>query len=131
MPIALVAIGLILVITGVKNTYAEFGALVKGDFTGQGNFTTWMVAIGIIGALGYVKALKPFANGFLVLVAIVIVLKNGGVFDKLKSALATGPTSTPGAAPPIIPQTADSTGKSGTSNLASNVIPFAAALALG
>lgn len=98
MPLALVIIGLLMVITGVKNTHAQFGAELKSEFTGPGNFTYWFASIVIIGAIGYSKPFKPFANAFLALVLIVIVLKNGGVFDKLKEALAQGPTATAGTA---------------------------------
>jgi hypothetical protein len=103
MPIFLVVVGLLMVVTGVKNTHAQLGAQIKKDFTGPGNFTTWLAAIGIVGAAGYSKTLQPFANAFLVLILLVIILKNGGVFDKLKEALAQGPVSTPGQAPPNVP----------------------------
>jgi len=128
MPIALITIGLLLVITGVKNTYAQFGAQLKNDFTGQNNFTTWLVAIGLIGAVGYVPALRAFSNGFLVLVFIVIVLKNGGAFDNLKSALAQGPVSTPANPPPVVPSgsTANDNKTAGVST--SDIIPLALAL---
>lgn len=121
MPIAFIAIGLILVITGVKDTYSQFGALVKSDFTGPGNFTTWLVALGLIGALGYVKTLRPFANGFLALVVLVIVLKNGGVFDNLKNALSGGATPTPAQNPPTIP--ASGAASNSSSATAAAVIP--------
>lgn len=92
MPFALVTIGLIMVITGVRNTYADFGAQVRSDFTGAGNFTYWIASIGAVGALGYVDALRGFANLFMALIIIAMVLKNGGVFDKFKAALASGGT---------------------------------------
>lgn len=93
MPFALVTIGLIMVITGVRDTYQAFGAQVKADFTGSGNFTYWIASIGAIGALGYIDALRGFANLFMALVIIAMTLKNGGVFDKFKAALASGGTA--------------------------------------
>lgn len=103
MPIALIIIGLLLVVTGVKNTYAEFGAQVKSDFVGPGNFTYWVVAISIIGAVGYIKPLQKVANAFLALVLLAFILKNGGVFDKLKQAIEQGPTASPAKAAPDVP----------------------------
>lgn len=95
MPIALVIVGLIMVITGVKNTHAQFGQALKADFTGPGNFTYWAGSIIIIGSLGYSKTLRPFASSFLVLIFLVFILKNGGVFDKLKEAIDQGPIANP------------------------------------
>jgi len=103
MPIALIIVGLLMVVSGVKNTYSQFGTQIKSDFTGPGNFTTWLAAIGLIGAVGYVPPLRAFANSFLVLVLLVIVLKNGGAFAKLQSALASGPAATPANPAPVIP----------------------------
>jgi len=115
MPFALVTIGLIMVITGVRNTYGDFASQLRSDFTGPGNFTFWVASIGAIGALGYVETLRPFANMFMALVIIAMVLKNGGVFDKFKSALTSGPVS-----PTLAPQQQSSVG-----NTAASVANFA------
>jgi len=93
MPFALVTVGLILVITGVKNTYVAFGTQVKADFTGPGNFLYWIAAIGIVGSVGYIDRLRGFANAFMALIIIAMVLKNGGVFNQFKAALASGPVA--------------------------------------
>ena len=93
MPFALVTVGLILVITGVRDTYAALGSQVKSDFTGQGNFMYWIAALGIVGSVGYIDRLRGFANMFMALIIIAMVLKNGGVFAQFKSALANGPVS--------------------------------------
>lgn len=92
MPFALVTVGLLMVITGVRNTYSDFASQLKSDFTGPANFTYWIVAIGVIGSIGYVDRLRAFANMFMALIILAMVLKNGGIFDKFKAALATGGT---------------------------------------
>lgn len=94
MPFALVTIGLLLIVTGAKNTYSAFGGQVISDFTGPQNFTTWLVAIGAVGAVGYVEELKPLSRAFMALIIISFVIKNGGVFNKLQQALAQGPLHT-------------------------------------
>lgn len=91
MPFALVIIGLVLVVTGAKDTYQQFGRQVSSDFTGEGNFTWWLVSLGAVGSLGYIPALRPFSRMFLVLIVIAMVIKNGGFFDQLTSALQAGP----------------------------------------
>lgn len=89
-----VTIGLLAIITGVRDTYKQFGALLVGDFTGPGNFTYWVAAIGFVGAIGYAESLKTFSRAFLFLILIGMILRNGGVFDKLTQALKQGPEAT-------------------------------------
>lgn len=91
MPFLLVIVGLTMIVTGVKNTSAQFGQQLVGDFTGSGNFTYWLVAIGSVGALGYVPDFKQFSRVFLALIIIAMVLRNGGVFSQLTAALQQGP----------------------------------------
>jgi hypothetical protein len=102
MPFALLLVGLVLLISGVKNTQDTLFATVKGDFTGQDNFIYWFAAIIIIGAVGYVPKLKPISTAFLALVIIVLFLKKGsstglggGFFAQATAAL--GSTSTASA----------------------------------
>lgn len=98
MPFALVFIGLLLIVTGAKNTYREFGAELTEDFTGDGNFTWWIVSLGSIGALGYIKELQTFSRLFMTLIIVAMLLSNRGVFAQLTGALQSGPT-TPTSAP--------------------------------
>lgn len=113
MPFALIIIGAVLLVASVRNTQDQlpdgspglFG-LVKGDFSGQGNFVFWVVSLLIIGAVGYVPKLKPISDGFLVLVIIVLFLTKGnpngvggGFFSKFSQALQTTQTAQPTNAP--------------------------------
>lgn len=87
MPFVLIIIGLVFLISGVKDTQDDLLALLKGDFTGQHNYIYWMVSILIVGAVGYVDELKPVSRAFLVLVIIVLFLSNGGFFAKFNEQL--------------------------------------------
>lgn len=91
MPFALVFIGLVLIVSGAKDTYQQLGRQVVGDFTGPDNFTYWLAALGAVGAAGYVEPLRPFSRAFLGLILTAMVVRNGGVFDKFSEALAKGP----------------------------------------
>jgi hypothetical protein len=133
MPFALVFVGLILIVTGSRNTYQQFGAKLVGDFTGPNNFLYWIAAIGAVGALGYVDSLKTFSRVFMSLILVSMILANGGVFAKLQAAIASGPvapTPTPSALdnlggttnPPLTPSALASGNSPGTVN------PFAAIL---
>lgn len=91
MPFALTFVGILLIVTGFQNTYQQFGKLVAGDFTGQPNFFTWFLAIGIIGGIGYYKPLEKPSRLFLGLViAVLIISQKTGFFDKLNSQLQQG-----------------------------------------
>lgn len=100
MGFVLVAGGLLMIVTGAKGTYSQFGSQVASDFTGPGNFTYWIVSIGAVGSLGYIEALRAFSRMFMALILIAMVLSNRGFFTKFSDALKSGPI-----APDAIPGT--------------------------
>lgn len=85
-----------MIITGINNTYSQFGNQLQSDFTGQRSFFVWVVAIGAVGALGYIKDLRTFSHYFMALILVSMVLSNKGLFQNLQAAIAKGP-STPTA----------------------------------
>ncbi len=87
MPFALVIIGIIMIITGAKGTQDDLGNQLLKDFTGENNFMYWIVAIGGVGALGYIKPIQPFSRAFMALIIVAMVIRNGGFFDKFTEAL--------------------------------------------
>lgn len=93
MGIAFTLVGLLLIITGAQNTYADFGNQVKADMTGQNNFTYWIAAILMVGVLGYIPALNKFSHWFLALILLSLFLSHKGFFAKFQAALAAGPTA--------------------------------------
>lgn len=86
---------MLLVIVGFQNTYKEFGSQLAKDFTGDGNFIYWIIAIGAIGALGYNKTLEPFSRAFMALIIVVIFLSNKGFFAQLNPQLKAGTDTKP------------------------------------
>lgn len=91
MPFALVTLGLILIVSGARDTYKALGAQIVGDFTGSGNFTYWIASIGAVGAAGYIKPIQPLSRAFLALILLAMVLSNGGIFQQFTEALSAGP----------------------------------------
>lgn len=89
MPFLFIVAGLVLTISAVRGTNGDLLTLLKADVTGKNNFIYWMVAILVIGALGYIPSVKPLSRAFLVLVLVVLFLKSGGVFQQFTSALST------------------------------------------
>lgn len=104
MPFALVTIGLLMIVSGSRDTYAAFGKELVSDFTGPGNFTYWIVALGAVGALGYAPQFRTFSRMFMALIVVAMVLRNGGVFDKFSEALAQGPVHPGDAAKNVTPE---------------------------
>lgn len=97
MPLFILLVGIVLVAAGINDKIPTLIALLKDDFKptdGNTPFQIWMLAIIAIGAIGYIKPLKGFANGFLALIIIVIILgdqkahgSSNGFFANLTKAL--------------------------------------------
>ena len=88
MPLFLIVIGLVFVIASVKGTHKEFFETVRSDFTGPGNFIYWGLSIWVIVAIGYIKALKPLSDTFLVLIVLMLLLANRGFFARFMDILS-------------------------------------------
>lgn len=116
MPFALVIIGLLMIITGINNTYAQFGSQLQTDFGGSKGFIVWALALSAVGALGYIENLRTFSHYFMALILISFILSNKGVFQNLQAALAKGPT-----APNAPPSQASLSSSSSTSALTSAI----------
>lgn len=106
MGIGFVLVGLVLIISGARDTYAALGSQLRNDLTGPGNFTFWIAAIAAVGALGYIPALKSFSHWFLALVLLALLLtkSHANFFSQFSAALAAGPASAPTANNAAVPQ---------------------------
>lgn len=100
MPFVLVFIGLIMIVTGANNTYPQFAAQLKADFTGTKSFIPYALALGAVGALGYIDAFRRFSHYFMALILIALVLSNKGFFQNFVKGIN---------ATPVAPQSASST----------------------
>lgn len=98
MPFALAIIGILFFVTALRGTTTTLFGLIKDDFTGNANFIYWILAILVIGSVGYVKRLQPIANGFLALVMVVLFIGAGnkGFFAMFMQGIKT-PASNCGA----------------------------------
>lgn len=77
MPFALLVIGITLIVVAVRNTQDEFIVMLYRDFTGPGNFLYWVVALVVVGSIGYIPKLKGLSDAFLVLILLSLVLSKG------------------------------------------------------
>lgn len=95
MPFALILLGLLLFIAGIRGEHKTLAGLVQGDFTGPNNFFVWVMALGAIGALGYVKPMQKFSVAFMTLILIGIVLSHRGFFENFSATIQGIPKGTP------------------------------------
>jgi hypothetical protein len=99
MGIAFTLTGLVLIVTGAQNTYPQLGTQLQKDFTGQSNFTYWVVSIAAVGVLGYIPSLRTFSTWFMALILLALFLSKGqGFFSQFSAALASGPVAPSGNA---------------------------------
>lgn len=103
MPFVLILVGLLIVIAGFQNTYKELGTQLASDFTGQNNFTWYLVSIFVVGAIGYAggknSSLQNFSRAFMALIIVAMVLANSkagnNFFDALTKQIQAGTNLTP------------------------------------
>jgi hypothetical protein len=98
MPFALIFIGMVLVVTGLRDTYKQMATMIAGDFTGQrggAGFIMFFAAIAMVGALGAVRELRSISHAFLALIIVSLLLHNAGFMQKLLAALRGTTAATP------------------------------------
>lgn len=90
MPFVIIFIGLMLLVAAYNGNLGTLTGLIKGDIAGDGKragFIYWIVAVLVIGAVGYIKPLRPLSHALLVLVLLVLFLANRGFFAQFQSAI--------------------------------------------
>jgi len=112
MIIGIIIVGLMLLSSGLKGTEHELGQQLQTDLLGTGGFIGWALAIIALGALGFIPIFEKASKYLLLLLFVVILVRNGGVFEQfqgaIQDAVATGP------APSVAPVPLASTGGSGS-----------------
>lgn len=101
MAYVLLFLGVLLVITGVRDTYSALGAQLLKDFSGSGSFLYWIVAIMLIGAIGYYAPAQKFSRTFLALLLIVFVVAQKGLWAQLQATFAGGIPQAPAQTPTL------------------------------
>jgi len=100
VPILFGLFGIILIVSGVRGTVASgnpsLTSLIKDDFTGTDPFWRWMLAILLIGAVGYIPNLRPISRAFMGLVIVVFLLSNKGLFTQLQGVFSSNTLSESG-----------------------------------
>jgi hypothetical protein len=89
-----ILVGALLLVAAWKKKQGDLFALLKDDFTGEGNFIYWVLAIIALIALGTFRPIRPITDGFLGLVVLVIIIapyRNGrDLFSEFRSQVKEG-----------------------------------------
>lgn len=87
-------VGALFLIAAWKKKHKELFALLKDDFTGDGNFFYWVLAIIALAALGTFRPIRPVTDAFLGLVILVIIIapyrKGRDIFAEIRSQIKEG-----------------------------------------
>jgi hypothetical protein len=94
MPFVFGVLGVLFLVAGVRGKSTDLFALIKSDFSGQPNYFEWMIAIFLVGAIGYIKELGTVSRMFMFLVLAGLLYKNKQVFAELNPEETTQPTTT-------------------------------------
>lgn len=115
-----------MIASALRGTEHELAARIQSDMLGHNGFILWALCIVLIGCLGYIPYFRTTSRYLLALLAVVIVLRNGGVWQNARQALQDA--STAGPEPAVaIPETSTTGGSGGSS--AGDVIGSVAKLA--
>ena len=131
MPYALILIGAILLVAGIRNTYADLWKLVESDFTAtdtQGSFISWLAVVAVVGGIGYIPKLKSLSIAFMTLLLLVLVISKQGLFAKLQSFIQSGVSS---AAQSGTTAASTSTPSNPLGNISTSTLEEAASLVTG
>ena len=109
MGIVALAIGIILIVSAVRNSQ---GALFTALGQDVPKFVVWFAAIFAIGAIGFIPGLKPISRLLLALVIIVIIVNN---YKKIIAGFQNAWQHPPAAAPAPTTQVKAASGSSGAS----------------
>lgn len=116
MIVGILIAGFLLIATALQNTQSELAALLQRDLLGKQGFFLWLAAVVSLGAIGYVPGLERTSRNLILLLLVVVVLRNGGIWANAQAALQGA--SQAGPAPSAInpaPQQSSSGASSGGS----------------
>jgi hypothetical protein len=116
LPFAFGVAGLLLITAGVRGQTSNLFSLLKSDFTGPQNYFEWMVAIFLVGSIGYIKQLSTISRLFMIIVGAGLLYQNRNVLSQLTSeeqqatgtsSQSTSTTTTQTASLPSLPSVPD------------------------
>lgn len=110
MIVGVLILGLLLIASSLQNTQNELAGLLRRDLLGSQGFLLWLIAVMALGAVGYIPGLQRTSRNLILLLLVVIVLRNGGVFANFQAALQGASQAGPAPSPVNPAQPASSSG---------------------
>jgi hypothetical protein len=77
----------LLIVTGIRENQKALMDQVRIDFTGSGNFFYWVLAVSLIGALGYIDSFRTVSRVAIGLIVLVFIISHEGFFAKLQEGI--------------------------------------------
>jgi hypothetical protein len=77
----------LLIVTGIRENQKALMDQVRIDFTGSGNFFYWIMAVSLIGAIGYIDSFRTVSRVAIGLIVLVFILSHEGFFAKLQQGI--------------------------------------------
>lgn len=103
MALVIILIAAIIVVAAIRNSQGDLFNALGQDVPA---FVIWAAAIFAVGAIGFIKPLRPVSQGLLVLILLVIVMNNyQGIISGLTNASQLGAGSPSGTNAPASPPT--------------------------
>jgi hypothetical protein len=102
MPLALLVIGALAIITGIKGNQAQVLGQFESDLTGSGGFIYWIAAIVVFAIFGRVAGLSSAAKMFIALILVVYVVAQNGLWAQATAALAGLSTANAASGTPTV-----------------------------
>ena len=94
MPFVFGIFGVLLLVSGVRGKSSDLFALLKSDFTGKPNYFQWMIAIFVVGSIGYIKQLSTISRMFMFLVMAGLLYQNKQVLSEFGTQENAAPLTT-------------------------------------
>lgn len=88
MALLLILLALVLIVAAIRDTQGDLFTALGQDVPA---FLVWTLAILLVGALGYVPALRPLSRGLMALVIVALFVNNYQAITANVGALAKGP----------------------------------------
>jgi hypothetical protein len=94
MGLLFVVVGVILIVSAIRNTTGSLATHISQDF--NSGFLAWLGAILLIGMVGYLPKMQTISRLFLALVVLVLFLKQGtGFFESFLQQIKNAPAAQP------------------------------------
>lgn len=125
MIILFLFLGIMFVVSGLKGTETELAKQLEGDLVGangKSGFIVWLIALIVVGSLGYIPYLQKPSRYLMALIVVVIFLANKGVVSQLFNAIGSYESAGPSqpVALPAVTAPASTSGSGSSSSSSSS-----------